>query len=73
LRYEYLNPIDLREFLARAAGAMIIEGEAEVVRRWEWRTLDASLNGIEARIAAALQHVAPHTSAEIYLLRVGDR
>ena len=52
---------------------MIIEGGAEVVRRWEWPTLDASLNAIEARIAAALQHVAPHTSAEIYLLRAGDR
>jgi hypothetical protein len=71
LRYEYLNPIDLREFHPRAAGAMIIEGEAKIVPRWEWRTFDASLNAIEVRIAAALEQVAPHTSAEIYLLRLG--
>src|SRR5262249_657391 len=41
------------------------------VPRWEWRTFDASLNAIEGRIAAALEQVAPHTSAEIYLLRLG--
>jgi hypothetical protein len=35
------------------------------------RRYDASLNAIEGRIAAALEHAAPHTSAEIYLLRVG--
>ena len=52
---------------------MITEGEAKIMPRWEWRTFDASLNAIEGRIAAALEHVAPHTSAEIYLLRVGDR
>ena len=50
---------------------MITEGEAKIVPRWEWRTFDASLNAIEGRIAAALEHVAPHTSAEIYLLRLG--
>src|SRR6516165_2946451 len=31
---------------------------------------DASLNAIEGRIAGALEHVTPHTSAEIYLLRL---
>ena len=50
---------------------MITEGEAKIVPRWEWRTFDASLNAIEGRIAAALEQVAPHTSAEIYLLRLG--
>ena len=50
---------------------MIIQGVAKIVPRWEWRTFDASLNAIECRIAAALEHVAPHTSAEIYLLRLG--
>ena len=48
-----------------------MQGEAKIVPRWEWRTFDASLNAIEDRIAAALEHVAPHTSAEIYLLRLG--
>ena len=48
---------------------MIILGEAKP--RWEWRTFDASLNAIEGRIAGGLEHVAPHTSAEIYLLRLG--
>ena len=48
---------------------MITQGEAKP--RWEWRTFDASLNAIEGRIAGALEHVAPHTSAEIYLLRLG--
>ena len=28
---------------------MIIEGEAKIVPRWEWRTFDASLNAIEMR------------------------
>jgi len=50
---------------------MITEGDAKIVPRWEWRTFDASLNAIEGRIAAALEHVAQHTSAEIYLLRLG--
>jgi exopolyphosphatase / guanosine-5'-triphosphate,3'-diphosphate pyrophosphatase len=50
---------------------MTIQGEAKIVLRWEWRTFDASLNAIEGRIAAALEQVAPHTSAEIYLLRLG--
>jgi exopolyphosphatase/guanosine-5'-triphosphate,3'-diphosphate pyrophosphatase len=50
---------------------MTIQGEAKIVLRWEWRTFDASLNTIEGRIAAALEQVAPHTSAEIYLLRLG--
>jgi exopolyphosphatase / guanosine-5'-triphosphate,3'-diphosphate pyrophosphatase len=50
---------------------MTIQGEAKIVLRWEWRTFDASLNAIEGRIAAALEKVAPHTSAEIYLLRLG--
>jgi hypothetical protein len=45
---------------------MIIEGEAKIVPRWEWRTFDASLNAIEVRIAAALEQVAAHTSAEIW-------
>jgi hypothetical protein len=48
-----------------------MQGEAKIGPRWEWRTFDASLNTIEGRIAAALEHVAPHTSAEIYLLRLG--
>ena len=48
---------------------MITQGEAKP--RWEWRTFDASLNAIEGRVAGALEHVAPHTSAEIYLLRLG--
>ena len=48
---------------------MITQGEAKP--RWEWRTFDTSLNAIEGRIAGALEHVAPHTSAEIYLLRLG--
>jgi exopolyphosphatase/guanosine-5'-triphosphate,3'-diphosphate pyrophosphatase len=48
-----------------------MQGEAKIVPRWEWRTFDASLNAIEDRIAAALERVAPHTSAEIYLLRLG--
>jgi hypothetical protein len=48
-----------------------MQGDAKIVPRWEWRTFDASLNAIEDRIAAALEHVAPHTSAEIYLLRLG--
>src|SRR5262249_21882313 len=47
---------------------MITQGEAKP--RWEWRTFDTSLNAIEGRIAGALEHVAPHTSAEIYLLRL---
>ena len=50
---------------------MIIQGEAKIVPRWEWRTFDTSLNAIEGRIAATLEQVAPHTSAEIYLLRLG--
>jgi hypothetical protein len=50
---------------------MIIEGEAKIVPRWEWRTFDASLNTIEVRLATALEQVTPHTSAEIYLLRLG--
>ena len=50
---------------------MIMEGEAKIVPRWEWRTFDASLNAIEVRLATALAQVAPHTSAEIYLLRLG--
>jgi exopolyphosphatase/guanosine-5'-triphosphate,3'-diphosphate pyrophosphatase len=50
---------------------MIIQGEAKIVPRWEWRTFDSSLNAIEGRVAAALEQVVPHTSAEIYLLRLG--
>src|SRR6516165_1592176 len=50
---------------------MITEGEAKIVPRWEWRTFDSSLNAIEGRVAAALEQVVPHTSAEIYLLRLG--
>ena len=48
---------------------MITQGEAKP--RWEWRIFDTSLNAIEGRIAGALEHVTPHTSAEIYLLRLG--
>ncbi len=50
---------------------MITEREVKIMPRWEWRTFDASLNAIEGRIAAALEQVAPHTSAEIYMLRLG--
>ena len=70
-RYEYLNPIVLREFHLGAGDAMKTEGDAKIVPRWEWRTFDASLNAIAVRFATALEHVAPHTSAEIYLLRLG--
>ena len=49
---------------------MKTEGDAKIVPRWEWRTFDASLNAIAVRFATALEHVAPHTSAEIYLLQV---
>jgi hypothetical protein len=70
-RYEYLNPIVLREFHLGAGDAMKTEGDAKIVPRWEWRTFDASFNAIEVRLATALAHVAPHTSAEIYLLRLG--
>ena len=49
---------------------MKTEGEAKIVPRWEWRTFDASLNAIAVRFATALEQVAPHTSAEIYLLRL---
>ena len=50
---------------------MKTEGDAKIVPRWEWRTLDSSLNAIAVRFATALERVAPHTSAEIYLLRLG--
>ena len=50
---------------------MITQGEAKIVPRWEWRTFDASLHALEGQIAAALEQVAPHTSAEIYVLRLG--
>jgi hypothetical protein len=42
------HSIVLREFHVGARDALIIEGEAKIMPRWEWRTFDASLNASSA-------------------------